>query len=197
MNRADRKLWRTARNLPELGHLMAAWLEGEIESRPGYHGLTDLDSPELTALCARLCRAGVVTHQSQAAQTWAIDGRTKKARLYIMAFADDTTVARLHAACSDTDLGLIANRTPDHSWFRGHTGMSVVPVVMSDDDRVHLTLTPPIPRSYVDIMWDGIHQDAHAAVLDAWQIVIADAVWGRNELTHDVLGRRFLGEVRP
>lgn len=191
MNRVDRRLWRSARTLADLGGLMARWLEGGIRTQPGYYGRTDLDTPELTTLCARLCRAGVVTHQSQAAQSWPDGGRITQARLFIEAFADDSTVAQLHAACSGTDLRLIANRTPGRAWFR-RGDRDRIPVVTTYDGGVRLSLTSPIPRRYVDLMWEGIHRDAHAAVLDAWQVAIVDPEWGRNELTHDVLTRGFL-----
>ncbi|GGZ19658.1 DUF6919 domain-containing protein [Streptomyces nitrosporeus] len=35
MSRADRRRWRSARTVADLGELMALWLEGEIASRPG------------------------------------------------------------------------------------------------------------------------------------------------------------------
>ncbi|GAA3372255.1 hypothetical protein GCM10017744_103040 [Streptomyces antimycoticus] len=36
MSRADRRRWKSARTVLDLGWLMARWLEGEIASRPGY-----------------------------------------------------------------------------------------------------------------------------------------------------------------
>ncbi|MGW1620979.1 DUF6919 domain-containing protein, partial [Streptomyces sp. NPDC002172] len=35
MSRSDRRRWRSARTISDLGELMALWLEGTIASRPG------------------------------------------------------------------------------------------------------------------------------------------------------------------
>ncbi len=36
MSRTDRRAWKQARTLAELGELTARWLEGDIASQPGY-----------------------------------------------------------------------------------------------------------------------------------------------------------------
>ncbi len=35
MNRADRKAWRSARTLADLGELTARWIEGDLGEHPG------------------------------------------------------------------------------------------------------------------------------------------------------------------
>jgi hypothetical protein len=67
MPRSDRKIWATARRTTDLGDLMARWLEGKIDSRPGYNPRTgpDDETRHLVPVLARLCRAGYITTCSQ------------------------------------------------------------------------------------------------------------------------------------
>lgn len=67
MSRSDRRSWRSARTISDLGELMALWLEGKIASRPGYqprYGPDD-ETAHLVPTLAALCRAGYVTTCSQ------------------------------------------------------------------------------------------------------------------------------------
>lgn len=195
VKRRNRKLWASARNLDDLGECMALWVEGSIASCPGYHGRTDLPTPELTALCTDLCRAGVVTVQSHPGMEWhdnvAWYGRS---RICIEAFTDDAGLARLREACDGTDLMVVAHRTPARRWF-GRTEGPDIPLVQWDY-RTVLTLCHPIDRSYVGTMWDGISGEAFDAVLDAWQVAVIDPEWGRNEHLFDTLTSRFLAGAR-
>lgn len=65
--RQERKRWRAACSLHDLGQLTAAWLEGEIASQPGYapNCGPDLETEELIPVLARANRAGYVTAGSQ------------------------------------------------------------------------------------------------------------------------------------
>ena len=183
MKRAERKLWKTARTLADLGELMAQWLEGDLRSRPGYYGPTDLDSTELTALCVDLCRAGVVTFESQGAQTWEDDyAGVGRARVFIEAFVGDEHLGGLRDVCRDAGLTLIAHRTPPRRWFGSFrsTGADEIPVVLHGE-RTALSVGSPIDRRYVDLMWDGVSDEAYDAVAAAWQVTIIDPEWGRND----------------
>lgn len=199
--RRDRRQWRAARTLADLGQLMARWIEGELQTAPHYYGPTDLDTPELTALCAALCRAGYLTVNSQTADVWEWDdrGRTLRARTYLDGFAEHATLTRLRAACAGTGLMLLAHRTPPRRWFRRHPDTDSVPVVTDTTGREYRTLGGPVPRRYVAMTWPthraggpAVHPDAQRAVLAAWQVTIIDPEWGRNELLLDVLGDRFV-----
>lgn len=67
MSRADRRRWKSARTVADLGELMALWLEGEIASRPGYQPRfgPDEETEHLVPSLAALCRAGYITTCSQ------------------------------------------------------------------------------------------------------------------------------------
>lgn len=67
MRTRDRKRWQAASTLPELGELVARWLEGTIPSQPGWqpnHG-PDEETADLVPALAAACRAGYVTYSSQ------------------------------------------------------------------------------------------------------------------------------------
>lgn len=67
MSRADRRAWKTATSVADLGELMAQWLEGKISSWPGYvpgYG-PDEETSELIPTLAAANRAGYVTIASQ------------------------------------------------------------------------------------------------------------------------------------
>ncbi|ASR39866.1 hypothetical protein BAY61_31770 (plasmid) [Prauserella marina] len=69
MSRADAERWYAARSLTDLGQLTAAWLEGELESQPGYvpgNG-PDEETNELVPILAAVNRAGYLTMCSQPA----------------------------------------------------------------------------------------------------------------------------------
>lgn len=195
IKRADRKLWEVARTLTDLGECMALWLEGEVKSRAGYYGPTDLDSPELTALCAGLCRAGYVTHNSQLAHRWehpAMD--TVRTRTWIEGFASDDALARLQAACDGTGIILAAHRTPRARRFRRYRPAEVIPDQMHGD-RISGSLRLPTPLSYVDVMWKGVSDEAWRVVLEAWQVIVVGPEWGHDRLV-GTLTSRFLAGAR-
>jgi hypothetical protein len=69
LTREDAPKWAAAQSLPELAELTAQWLEGRIDSQPGYYGPVDVDeadAPGLTAALIACNRAGYLTNGSQA-----------------------------------------------------------------------------------------------------------------------------------
>lgn len=72
------RIWRDARSIGELGGAMAGWLEGRIDSRPGYapHCGPDAETAHLVPVLARMNRRGWVTTMSQPGLAGpAFDGR--------------------------------------------------------------------------------------------------------------------------
>ncbi|MGC5000623.1 DUF6919 domain-containing protein [Streptomyces sp. DT195] len=67
MSRIDRNRWKSARNLGQLGGLMALWLEGHVASWPGYQPNwgPDEETQELIPTLSAANRAGYVTIGSQ------------------------------------------------------------------------------------------------------------------------------------
>ncbi|MGP9023208.1 DUF6919 domain-containing protein (plasmid) [Streptomyces sp. BR1] len=67
MSRADRRAWKSAKTVADLGELMAQWLEGTLASWPGYqpnYG-PDEETLHLVPTLVALNRAGFLTVGSQ------------------------------------------------------------------------------------------------------------------------------------
>ncbi|WP_157881130.1 DUF6919 domain-containing protein [Streptomyces griseoruber] len=71
MSWSDRRRWRSAHTVADLGELMALWLEGELRSWPGYMPGCgpDEETTHLIPSLAALNRAGFLTIASQPGET--------------------------------------------------------------------------------------------------------------------------------
>lgn len=110
MNRADRKRWKGARTLADLGGLVIAWLHGEIQQTPGHCGPPCDETIPLIPVLELVNRAGFVTDNSQLAETceygtW---------NTWVSGFAPDATLARLREAIAGTPLVLAMCRSRAH-----------------------------------------------------------------------------------
>ena len=114
MNRADRRRWRQAQTLADLGELVIAWLNGEITQTPGHLGPPDPETIPLIPVLTAVNRAGFVTDNSQQAETH--EGRTWEA--WVSGFASDATLARLRDTVAGTPLILTACRGCAHECDR-------------------------------------------------------------------------------
>ncbi|MFF9638747.1 DUF6919 domain-containing protein [Streptomyces bacillaris] len=97
MSRADRRRWRSARTVADLGGLMARWLEGEIASRPGYQPRVgpDEETVHLVPVLAALCRTGYVTTCSQPGLAgFGADGRWWEQRAAVQLVVTDSALQR-------------------------------------------------------------------------------------------------------
>jgi uncharacterized protein DUF6919 len=195
MNRRERRQWRSARTLGDLGRLMARWLEGDLQARPGYYGPTDLDTPELTALCAALCREGLITDNSQQGGHWIYQGRSVRARASIDGFADDAVLRSLRGATQGTELIVTARRTRSRRWWRPSNDGGRI-VVTEVDGRISTEFGGQLWPGCMEGIWDGIGKQAYREVMHAWHIAVVDPEWGRNDLLIDTLTSRFLSQAR-
>jgi hypothetical protein len=178
MGRTDRELWGNAQTLRELGELTAQWLEGDIESQVGYApyvGPSD-ETQDLIPTLAALNRAGYLTIGSQPG-TEGGDGQTSwMQEASVQGFADDATLARIRAACEDTDLVVRAYRTPRHKWpFRGRLDKG-------GPLAYHACGGNQMGLSNVQRCLNGVGDDAFVDVLNSWQVAVIDPVWTRNDL---------------
>ncbi|EFL04296.1 conserved hypothetical protein [Streptomyces sp. SPB78] len=97
MRWSTRRQWRTARTLPDLGLLMARWLEGTLPARPGHApGPVDEETAPLVPALAALCRTGVLTLQSQPGIVGlGADGQMWRQRAFVQLLATPETAADL------------------------------------------------------------------------------------------------------
>jgi hypothetical protein len=163
----DREVWAQARTLDDLGELTAQWLEGRIDSQPGYYGPVDVDedlSPGMTEALAACNRAGFLTHSSQAGSV------DYDQQADVVGFATPQTAARIAAGLDGSEYrhaelpvrGRFERSSPD-----AHLGW-------------HLT------SAEVGDMYDGVGPDAVDAVREATQVSVYDPVTGRNTLWADL-----------
>lgn len=187
------QLWQQATTLPELGELMARWLEGDIIRRPGYCGQRpDPETTHLVPVLARLNRAGYVTEGSQPGLAdWGYDGQWWRQRAGVSGFCDEDMLARVRAAADDTGLTVIAHRAPDRRrwcsrpWRFPAAGMQVT--VAGRDPRT--VFGARLWLDDLESIFDEVGRDGFAAVRRAWQVTVVDPEWGRDDRLWSVLDR--------
>ena len=195
MSRADRKTWATANNLTDLGELTAQWLEGRIDSQPGYYGPVDVDedeAPGLTAALIMLNRIRFVTDSSQAGYNPGGDDcggdhpcDDWQQRAAISGYAEDTTLAWLIDAVEGTRFQLLANeRRPNYKPCPGTKGVVVTTRGNSKtgDRESYTVFGRPLSARDIDALYDMCSDDARSALKGAWQVVVYDPEWGPNDL---------------
>lgn len=192
MNRADRRLWTSARTLADLGELTAQWLEGVIAAVPGYCGGPAEETASLVPVLAAANRAGFVTDSSQPGGS----GPGWQQRAAVQGFADDATLERLREACTGhPEIYAIVNRAP--RWFiRSGTATPVTRCSGRDVTRFGARLS----CGHLSDAWTGYGEcsdDAVQAVCDAWQVTLVDTEWGREDSPLWAALERFAGAAGP
>ncbi len=108
MSRSDRRCWRSAQTVADLGALMALWLEGDLRSWPGYMPGCgpDEETAHLVPSLAALNRAGFLTIASQPGEAGVgHDGSWWEQRAAVEGFVSDRTLYhRLLDAAEAADL---------------------------------------------------------------------------------------------
>jgi len=192
MSRSDRRAWKQARTLTELGELTARWLEGDIASQPGYmpNCGPDPETTELIPTLAKLNRAGYVTECSQPgmAPTVGYDGRLWSQRAAVSGFADDATAARILTAVEGTELVLIAHGTPPRRrWWQWRRPVNPAIVVTSAGYQVSTEFGARMSLGDLEGCLGDLGQEGFTAVRDALQVTVIDPAWGRNDVLWPVL----------
>lgn len=177
MSRRDRNLWRSARTLADLGQHLAAWLDGDIKSWPGYmpgYG-PDPETAELIPVLARLNRAGFLTDSSQPGADETIDGHHWKQRAAVTGFIDDEDLLEdLSAAAIDAGLLVLIHRPAPSPTLHGYT-------VTRLDGQPHTTFGDYVTPRDLRGMWPVINRQAFDAVAHATQLTIVDPRWGSDD----------------
>lgn len=184
MSRADRTRWQAAHTLHDLGQLTAAWLEGTIQSRPGYqprYGPDDETLPHVQVL-ATANHGGYLTHGSQPgllatdangthwAQRAAVDGFV----------SDPVVLRRLIDTAEKAGLEVIVNDLLDEQGY----GPGAVVTLM--DGESHTTFGRAIGVRDLKVMWRGFPQALDIAAR-ALQVTLADPDFGPSTRLWDVL----------
>ncbi|MET8566074.1 hypothetical protein ABZV75_38010 [Streptomyces flaveolus] len=177
MSRADRRLWRSARTVLDLGELMARWLEGTIASRPGYQPRfgPDEETAHLVPTLAALCRAGYVTTCSQPgfAGTGA-DGLWWEQRAAVeLVVTDAALFHRLVDAASAAGMFVRIND------YRRGGGVQEQPVVATTRDGEPVTaFGGRISRADMAIQWPGLDRGLYDQVAHGTYVSIVAPEYG-------------------
>jgi hypothetical protein len=181
--------WRTAETVADLGNLMAAWLTGEISTRPGYWGTgPDPETEPLVPHLAAVCQAGYVTTDSQPGEPPQLgrDGRVWEQRSAVSGWIAD---ARLAAGiCTRArEAGLLVVATGPG---RRHDGS--IPVTAASGRGGSEIITDfgwsPGHRRMIREVWSGVGGRARRALRHATILTVVDPMWGRDSLLWPVLG---------
>uniref|UniRef100_UPI003F4916D6 DUF6919 domain-containing protein n=1 Tax=Streptomyces sp. CA-136453 TaxID=3240050 RepID=UPI003F4916D6 len=162
MSRADRRRWRGARTVDELGELMALWLEGDIASRPGYQPRygPDEETAHLVPVLAWLCRAGYITTCSQPGlAVTGYDGRWWEQRAAVeLVVTDPHLKHRLVETARAAGMLVVVN-----DYLPGGVQDACVPVTTRDGERM-TSFGGRIGRADMAIQWPGLHPHLYAQV---------------------------------
>lgn len=177
MSRADRRLWKSAKTVADLGKLMARWLEGEIASRPGYQPRfgPDEETEHLVPTLAALCRAGYVTTCSQPgfAGTGA-DGMWWEQRAAIELVVTDADL--LHRLVDAASAAGFITRINDHRHGGSHQDDAVV--VTTRDGEPVTAFGGRISRADMAIQWPGLDRALYDQVAHGTYVSIVAPEYG-------------------
>jgi hypothetical protein len=173
VNRSDRKAWKSARTLGDLGELVVRWLNGEITETPDHLAPPDDETVPLINALTAINRGGFITVMSQLAESR--DGESWNT--WVDGFATDAVLERLRAAVDGTPLILSACRRRVHGhsqndhWWRRRCQWRMVTGYWADR-------CPAVAD----------------ALADCWLVSVMDPEPGRNLLLWGTLTRALTGE---
>lgn len=184
MSHADRLHWQAARTLNDLGQLTAAWLEGVLQSQPGYQPRCGPDDETLpyVPILAAANRAGYLTTASQpGAFCTSTDGTAWAQRAAVEGFICDPVVLRglIHTA-NRAGLEVII---PAH---REEKGRGAGAVVTLRENETHTTFGLALTIQDLAVQWHGFPH-ALTIVAGAVQVTVADPLFGPSTRLWDVL----------
>ncbi|MBP5942594.1 DUF6919 domain-containing protein [Streptomyces acidiscabies] len=175
MSRADRRRWKSATTVADLGELMALWLEGTIGSRPGYQPRfgPDEETAHLVPTLAALCRAGYVTTQSQPGRVWTgADGLWWEQRAAVeLLVVDDDLLHRLEDAVTAAGMFI---RFHDHS----RSGLPGPVVTTLRDGEAVTSFGRRISRPYLAVLWPGLNPALYGQVEGGTYVSIVAPEYG-------------------
>lgn len=114
MNRHDRKAWKAARTLDDLGELVIRWMNGEIKETPSHMGGPCAETIPLIPELAVMNRGGFITTNSSRADI----GTEDEQSAWVCGFAADATLPSLRDTAAGTPLELGACRRCWHECER-------------------------------------------------------------------------------
>ncbi|MFI1890428.1 DUF6919 domain-containing protein [Streptomyces jumonjinensis] len=177
MSRTDRRRWKSARTVADLGDLMARWLEGEIASRPGYAARygPDEETAHLVPTLAALCRAGYITTCSQPGLAGTgVDGLWWEQRAAVDGVVTDPELLR-RLVVAATEAGMLV-RTND---YRPGSADQEQPVIATTrDGEPTAAFGGRISRADMAIQWPGLDRGLYDQVAHGAYVSIVAPEYG-------------------
>lgn len=181
MSRTDRRPWREARTVADLGELTALWLENRLGWCPGGYGTygdgrPDPETVPLIPTLATLNRGGFLTTGSQpgeaAGRGW--DGAQYAQRAAVDGHvADRQLLDRITRAARKADLLV---------------GIDGDPIIVTTRNGKPVTaFGGRMSRREMRVVWDGVSRTALDAITTSTHLTIADPEWGPHTRLWDAL----------
>jgi hypothetical protein len=203
LSRQDARLWRQVESLEDIGELTARWLEGDIETHPGYYGRPDEETSELIPVLADLNRAGYVTTGSQPGEgpvrgVWdEPELRWWWQRAAVDGFARAEVADRIQETSAESGLTVVRHeragwRTDwdDAVWVTA-TGPEEAPEP-PENARMHTSFGAHLSRKV--IATECLDATSAEFVYGTPQVTVVDPQWGRNDLLWPALVRELARE---
>ncbi len=186
MSRADKRRWRSAAGLKDLGALVAAWLIGDIASQPGYqpHCGPDEETQHLIPVLVAVNRLGFVTDSSQPGFAgYGYDHHWWEQRAAVSGLVDDPELRdRLVAAAELAGLTVVQHDMTPRRHAEG------VPVTRSlGRARTHFGGFLSVRDLRTVWQPEIIGRRAFEKVTAAWQLTLIDPEWGRDDVLWEAL----------
>jgi hypothetical protein len=169
------RLWLEAKTLEELGELTARWVEGTLPYYPFYGDAVDPETEPLRERLVHFNRNGLVTTFSQPAEPLDEEGFAQRA--CVEAYAREGLAKRLAALGLYTDL-LVLIFPADVSW--GYR----IPITLSEF-RPFTWCGSNGGREELESLKGYLSADAADSLSSAWQVIIIDLQWGREDYLWD------------
>lgn len=186
MSGADKRRWRSAESLQDLGALVASWLIGDIASQPGYqpHCGPEEETQHLIPVLVAVNRLGFVTDGSQPGLAgYGYDHHWWEQRAAVSGMVDDPELRdRLVAAAELAGLTVVQHDMTPRRHAEG------VPATRSLG-RVHTRFGGFLPVRDLRTVWQPeiIGRRVFDKVVAAWQLTLIDPEWGRDDVLWEAL----------
>ena len=186
MSGRDKRRWRSAAGLHDLGSLVASWLIGDIASQPGYQPNCgpEEETQHLIPVLVAVNRLGYVTDSSQPGFAgYGYDHHWWEQRAAVSGLVDDPQLRdRLVAAAELAGLTVVQHDMRPRRHAEG------VPVTRSLG-HVYTAFGRFLPVRDLRTIWPPqiIGRRAFDKVTGAWQLTLIDPKWGRDDALWEAL----------
>ncbi len=170
----DEETWRRARTLEDLGELTAQWLEGKLALYPPVCGPPEEETKDLVPILAKFNRNGFMTHFSQPGEE--VDEWVQRAT--VIGICSQDVAERLQTVTLKSELIVLAQHFIDDCSVQ-------IPISLDGEKINTVGYFGDDPVSELRFWGRFVHRDLIEAMLYAWEVMVVDPRWARNDLLWD------------